>query len=79
MKISTPVITLLSGTTLGAAVLVASIVQTPSGAEPVNYAATSPTSAGTTSTNGTTVTTTPLSAAAAARRTPPRRCCRPGR
>ena len=48
MKPSTPVITLLGGTTLGVAVLVASLLQTPSGAAPVNYAATSPTSAGTT-------------------------------
>ena len=49
MKPSTPFITLLGGTTLGVAVLVASILQTPSGAAPVNpYAATSPASSGTT-------------------------------
>lgn len=47
MKPSTPVITLLAGTALGVAVLVASMVQTPSAA-PVNYAATSPASGGTT-------------------------------
>jgi hypothetical protein len=47
MKPSTPVITLLAGTALGVAVLVASTLQTPSAA-PVNYAATSPASAGTT-------------------------------
>jgi hypothetical protein len=38
MKPTTPVITLLSGTTLGAAVLVASMLSTPSAA-PVNHAA----------------------------------------
>ena len=48
MKPSTPVITLLGGTTLGVVVLVASIIQTPSGAAPVNYAATSPAGGGTT-------------------------------
>jgi serine/threonine-protein kinase len=47
MKPSTPVITLLAGTTLGVAVLVASMLQTSSAA-PVNYAATSPASTGTT-------------------------------
>src|ERR1700730_13887224 len=47
MKPSTPVITLLAGATLGVAVLVASTLQTSSAA-PVNYAATSPASAGTT-------------------------------
>src|SRR3984957_9203321 len=46
MKIPTPVITLLGGTTLGVVVLVASIVQTPSGAAPVNYGATTAASAG---------------------------------
>src|ERR1700689_1118748 len=53
MKISTPIITLLGGTALGVAVLVASIVQTPSGAAPVNYSATSAASAGS-GTNGST-------------------------
>ena len=47
MRPSTPVLTLLGGTALGVAVLVASMLQTPS-ALPVNYAATSPASAGTT-------------------------------
>jgi hypothetical protein len=51
MKPSTPVITLLAGTALGVAVLVASTLQTSSAA-PVNpYAATSPASAGTTVTS----------------------------
>jgi hypothetical protein len=45
MRPTTPVITLLSGTALGVAVLVASLLQTPSAA-PVNYAATSPASSG---------------------------------
>jgi len=66
MKIPTSVITLLGGTALGVAVLIASIVQTPSGAAPVNYAATSPASAGTSGTNGTSVTSpAPASSAAA--------------
>jgi hypothetical protein len=67
MKPSTPVITLLAGTALGVAVLVASIVQTPSGAAPVNpYAATSPASAGTTVTQP-----APASSAAAGTLPPP--------
>jgi hypothetical protein len=62
MKPSTPFITLLGGTTLGVAVLVASILQTPSGAAPVNpYAATSPASSGITVT-----VPAPASSAAAA-------------
>src|ERR1700722_9827953 len=75
MKPSTPVITLLAGAALGVAVLVASTLQTSSAA-PVNpYAATSPTSAGTTvtlpapATSGA-VVTLPPSASSAATSTP---------
>jgi hypothetical protein len=68
MKISTPIITLLGGTTLGVAVLVASIVQTPSGAAPVSYGATSAASAGT---NGTTVTSPAPASSAAVVTSPP--------
>jgi len=63
MKISTPIITLLGGTALGVAVLVASIVQTPSGAAPVSYGATSAASAGT---NGTSPAPAPAPASSAA-------------
>ena len=75
MKPSTPVITLLGGAALGVAVLVASTLQTSSAA-PVNpYAATSPTSAGTTVTqpapaSSGAVVTLP-SASSAATSTPP--------
>src|ERR1700722_3405831 len=62
MKIPTPVITLLGGTTLGVVVLVASIVQTPSGAAPVNYGATTAASAGT----GGSAVATPAPASSAA-------------
>jgi hypothetical protein len=75
MKPSTPVITLLGGTTLGVVVLVASIIQTPSGAAPVNYAATSPAGGGTTVTqpapaSSAAVVTLPPPASSAATSTP---------
>ena len=74
MRPSTPVLTLLGGTALGVAVLVASMLQTPS-AVPVNYAATSPASAGTTVTlpapaSSATVVTLPPPASSAASSTP---------
>jgi hypothetical protein len=74
MKIPTSVITLAGGTALGVAVLVASIVQTPSGAAPVSYGATSPASAGTNGTSGTAVTSpapAPASSAAGVTSTSP--------
>src|SRR3984893_11482804 len=64
MKIPTPVITLLGGTALGVDVLVASIVQTPSGAAPVSYGATSAASAGTSGTTVTSPAPAPASSAA---------------
>jgi hypothetical protein len=75
MKPSTPVITLLAGTALGVAVLIASTLQTSSAA-PVNpYAATSPASAGTTVTlpapaSSGAVVTLPAPASSAATSTP---------
>jgi hypothetical protein len=75
MKPSTPVITLLGGAALGVAILVASTLQTSSAA-PVNpYAATSPSSAGTTvtlpvSAPSTAVVTLTPSASSAATSTP---------
>jgi hypothetical protein len=75
MKPSTPVITLLAGTALGVAVLIASTLQTSSAA-PVNpYAATSPASAGTTVTlpapaSSGAVVTLPPPASSAATSTP---------